>query len=413
MRRKRKKKKNGKWFIFIIIVLIVIGFYYKNDFKNKIDIKNKVNITYYDIYGIHLNFKGNFKLDDNLSDPLFVLSNGKNEIKLNFNISKNNNNYTFYTSKYINDGINLEKLKKGNYYLLLKVKNNNKFKYISLKNKTKYKNLTYYTVTKNNSNNKIDIKWENDLLEFNIKQTKLPKNVYDITIDPGHDGKDSGMMVCKNGDAVINETCKNSTLYKESDINFDISKEVKKELEKLGYKVILTRNNKNENIDTYGDMGSATVANKVKSKFNFAIHNNSTNVPGGLSTSKGLEIYIANNTKLNFAKILVKNIKTYGNTNTSNKKEYKVSDGIYQRLINNVPYYYTTREIGGIATGAYVDGSNEKYGKNPYYNSNCTAEGYLLELSYIDNVQNLNNILSNTSGYAKGVALSIKEYLDN
>ena len=71
------------------------------------------------------------------------------------------------------------------------------------------------------------------------------------------------------------------------------------------------------------------------------------------------------------------------------------------------------REVGGIATHAYVDGSNTKYDANPYYNSNNTAESYLLELGYIDNVKELKNIIDNPNDYARGIALGLDEYLKN
>ena len=125
--------------------------------------------------------------------------------------------------------------------------------------------------------------------------------------------------------------------------------------------------------------------------------------------TKKHEQVISQNTDL----FIRKYITTTEPISTSTKEEFKVEDGIYQRFSDDgvTPYYYMIREIGGIATHAYVDGSNTKYDENPYYNSNNTAEGYLLELGYIDNVKELENILDNPRGYAKGIALAIDEYL--
>src|SRR5699024_1829226 len=76
-------------------------------------------------------------------------------------------------------------------------------KYYSVTNNSSYENLEYYTLTKNNKNNKIDIEWntyeEIPTLRFTIKETTLPENVYDITIDPGHHAKDSGKTACSDG----------------------------------------------------------------------------------------------------------------------------------------------------------------------------------------------------------------------
>lgn len=237
-----------------------------------------------------------------------------------------------------------------------------------------------------------------------------------ITIDPGHDGSDAGMIVCANGDvpSYLGE-CSNSKAYKESDLNFTVSKALKDELEKLGYKVKLTRDSKDSKLPTYGKMGSGTTANTVKSKFNLALHHNSSNVPGGMSNTYGLEVYVAGNSKFDLAKSFVKNITKKANISTSTKEEFKTEDGIYQRFSDDgiTSYYYMIREVGGIATHAYVDGSNTKYDANPYYNSNNTAEGYLLELGYIDNVKELKNIIDKPNDYAKGIALGLDEYLKN
>lgn len=422
MAKRRKKKKNIK-FVFVFVFLIIIGiiaFYFINKevFLSKINYDMSGNITYYDRYGIHLNFKGNFKLADGYSNPTLVLSNGTDEEIVDWDIQNDGNNYSFETSKYINDGINLEKLKNGTYYLLIKVAGAEESEYFPLVNKTDYDDITYYSLTKNGSNQKIDIAWDryegHELLGFHINSTTLPDDVYDITIDPGHDGNDSGMIVCADGSVPNNQgECSSSTAYKESDINFTVASALKDELEKMGYKVKLTRDSKDDTVPTYGEMGSGTTANATKSKFNLALHHNSTNVLGGMSSTYGLEVYVAGDSKFDLAKLLVENICKYGNTDVSTKEEFKVEDGIYQRFSDDgvTPYYYMIREVGGIATGAYVNGSNTEYDENPYYDSNDTAEGYLIELGYIDNVRELENILDNLDGYARGIASALNEYL--
>ena len=422
-KKARKKKKIIK-FIFTLIIIAIIAICYlvlnKKTFLSKIDYDVKGKITYYDIYGIHMNFEGNFKLDDNFSNPKLVLTNGFKEKVISWKLEKEANEYAFKTSDYINDGINLEDLDNGTYYFLIKINDGNDIKYFPLINDTEYSDLTYYTLTKNSSNKAINITWDkyqgHEVLGFHIKSTKLPDDVYDIIIDPGHGGNDAGMIVCENGD-VPNSlgNCSRSKAYKESDINFTVSEALKKELESLGYKVKLTRDSKEDTVPTYGKMGSGTTANATKSKFNIALHHNSTNVLGGMSSTHGLEVYVAGDSKFDLAKLFVENVCKYANTSTSTKEEFKVEDGIYQRFSDDgiTPYYYMIREVGGIATRAYVDGSKKNYNKNPYYDSNNTAEGYLLELGYIDNVKELKNIIYNPKGYAKGITTALEEYLDN
>ena len=70
------------------------------------------------------------------------------------------------------------------------------------------------------------------------------------------------------------------------------------------------------------------------------------------------------------------------------------------------------REIGGIATGAYVNGTNQSYGENIYRNSNVGVEGYLIELGYMNVDKDLRNILNNEDLYARAIADSIKSYYD-
>lgn len=430
-KKKRKKRKNRKKLLLLFIVLIVgISLYFfmpNKNFLKQIDDSNIANITYYDIYGIHMNFKGDIKVPNNVKNLKLILANDKEEIDTKATFTKENNNYTFSTSEYINDGINLEKLNKGDYYLLIKGTKDDEDIYYSLQNKTDYQNLDYYTLTKNNHNNKIDINWDKynniSILNFKIKETNLPANVYDITIDPGHDVNDSGKLACSDGSPITTSgRCLTGTLYKESDVNLDIAKELKNQLENLGYKVKLTRTSKNDAVPTYGNNSSAETANQTKSKFNLALHHNSSGITGGLSSLKGLELYVAGNIDFKLSKLFVDNIVQYANTTTSPKALDKVQDGIYQRFFTeeellqddnkpatkttNTLYYYSLREVGGIATGAYNK-------KNNYYNSNNTAESYLFELGYLDNVKDLKNIISNKKGYAKGIAQAIQTYLND
>lgn len=428
--KKKKRKKKNKSKKLLLICLCIIGIYYfinNESFLKTVSYENYGIVNYYAIYGTHMNIKGTFKKPNNIDKVSLVLTNGKKEISLPCNFKDN----TFETSAYINDGINLETLNTGKYYLMFKgTYNKTSFKYYSVKNDTKYNNLVYYTLTKNNKNNKININWDkfnnNSILVFNIENTELPDNVYDITIDPGHDATDSGMMVCSSGvEPSSSGKCSSGTLYKESDLNLQLSKELKKQLENLGYKVIMTRNTSKDTVSTYGTMGSATTANDTKSKFNLVIHHNSSGITGGVSSLKGLELYVANDITFDLSDSFVKNITKYAETTVSTKKIFLVHNGIYQRFFTkdeikqdknkttNTIYYYSIREVGGISTHAYNDGSYSKYGKNKYYNSNNTAESYLFELGYMDNVSNLKNILNNKKGYAKGIALGLQNYLSS
>lgn len=116
---------------------------------------------------------------------------------------------------------------------------------------------------------------------------------------------------------------------------------------------------------------------------------------------------------------------------------YKIKDGIYTHnfteeeiqknledyiqngdtpydITNNSNYLYMIRETGGIITGAYIDDRNkETVGYNPYYKSNVGVEGYLLELGYLTNSNDLTFLTENQKKYANTIANYIAEYLNN
>ncbi len=74
--------------------------------------------------------------------------------------------------------------------MLIEIEYEKNKKRYSIQNDTEYKNVEYYTITKDNSNNKIDISFHKydkiDYMQIEVKKAKLPKNVYDIVVDPGH-----------------------------------------------------------------------------------------------------------------------------------------------------------------------------------------------------------------------------------
>lgn len=408
--------------------------------------KTNVEINKYVVYGTHLNIEGviDKKLyEDNILSAELIFKNldGKDEkFKIEYELS--DDKFVFKTSDYINEGINLENLKTGNYYILIKITEKNlseekdakdKVSYYSLTNKTSYKNLEYYTITKNDKNNKIDIsfnKYESKDIKHNymnilVQEVKLPNNVYDIAIDPGHGGKDGGAISTLNGKE-----------YAEKDITLDYAKDLKKELEKLGLKVKLTRDGSNEEelgiYDMYGKNGRAVVPNAVKAKYMISLHLNSAEYK---MKNGGIEVYSPSNSKLEFAKVLAKNIVETAKTNYSPNVTYKTEDGVYVRnfsyseiessknsakeaglepynITTDTPYLFIIRETGGVATNAYVDGRNKDYGKNLYYNSNMGVETYLVELGFMNSNKDLTNVLNNKSLYIEGIKKSFKSYLN-
>ena len=406
-----------KFLLVILILLLGFGGYllYINKFKEKIpklEIQEEtINIDELYIYGTHLNLHGNTVQGDGLQ---LVLYNGEfKEISININDDE------FNLSDKVNDGLYLEDIARGDYYLFLRTKETSdddkiNYKYYALKNNTDYKETTYYTFS--NTNNKIIINSEESYptMMMHVKEN-TDDNVYDIVIDPGHGGMDSGAN--KNG-------------YYESELTMELADLLYEKLKDTGLKVKLTRQDgeltKNEKLPEYGVHGRAVIPYEVKAKYVFSIHFNSNYY----SSINGLEVYTADNINYDLAKKLVKNITETTGIGYSSNKISKVMNGIYTRTFTEseiessskeneekgrVPYdittksnyYYIIRETGGIVTGAYVDNRNEEIKANPYVKSNVGSETYLLELGYISNNTDLDNLLNNMDKYAEGIVKSI------
>ena len=412
-----------KKIILLILVLVGAYFIYTKFLKSETKIPakyyyedlltsigdNTIEVNSFTIYGKYLNLKGDLPSDDGVYELVF--KNNEEEIVMSSFTD------SFNTNDYINDGINLEKLKQGEYIILLHNKTLNK--YYNLINKTQYHDNVYYTITKNNTNNKITFKEENwstyNFWVINISETELPNDVYDIVIDPGHGGIDSG---AGNG------------RYNESTFNLDYAKALKEVLEEEGLKVKLTRDSDIE-IDHYGEGSRTGIPYEVKAKLMLSIHLNSS----VYKAQSGVEIYKAYEDNNTYAKLLADNIVKYANTKYSINTENKVIDGVYMRVYskenikslineakrngyepydftNHETYYYFIRETGGINTHAFSDGRNPKYKANPYRNYNQGTEAYLCELAYISNNDDLKNIINDKDGYIKALKLSILSYAE-
>lgn len=410
-------------FILFIILLIIFGYiyftyeqlkYYEKILNNVEDVE--FNINYYSIFGTNLNIKG--CINKKLENPSLVLKNKKEEIVLENIFTYDEEMTCFNTGEYNNKGIYLDDLKQGNYILLVK---DNEI-YYTLNNNTKYEDLEYYTITKNNSNNKININFkkykEKNYVNFIIEEAKLPSDIYDISIDPGHGGKDPGAIGKLDGKE-----------YYESNLTLKVSLLLKQELEDLGFKVKITRDS-DVYVAPYGKGGRALIPNDYNTKYSFSIHFNSDY---GVMKYGGVEIYTPNDIDLTLATLLADNLSEV--VGYSKNPNFKEKDGVYFKyfrqsdidesnlsmkeeellpydIVLGCPYMYMIREVGGIHTYAYIDGRNDVYGVNTHYNSNKTTEPYLLELAYINYPNDLSKALNNPELFSKAISKSIKEYLN-
>lgn len=429
-----------KKFIILVGILFLVFCVYivRTTYINipMLDIEDeRVSINELYIYGTHLNMEGNVSFID---DVELVLYDG-NFITYDINdLGVREDEYDklidssymgdfdrkFNLSDYVNDGLYLDDIPLGDYYLFLRSKymdgEEEKYKYYALDNKSGYDDTTYYTIS--NFNKKIVIENEDryPTMMMHVDKNK-DDNIYDIVIDPGHGGIDGGA---------------DNKGYKETDFNMDIAIKVKDKLEDYGFKVKLTHNKgqlkSDDRLEEYGNGGRAVISSEVKAKYLFSLHLNSS------SSSKvnGLEVYTATNINYDFAKMLVKNITSLTGVGYSGNKTNKIDNSIYSRnftesevnrtikdyenkklnpydVSTNSNYYYMIRETGGIVTGAYVDNRNSKIIGNPYTKNNVGTESYLLELGYISNEKDLNIMINGLDKYVDAIAMSIKSLYDD
>lgn len=395
----------------------------KSEYDQNIQIEEiYANLTDAYIYGTHLNIEGKIELNNsNIEKITLILANEEEQLEYNLKYKTQETQILFTTCEYINRGINLEKISKEKYAFLIKTKEKTgQTKYYSFNtNDVRIEELEYYTISNNNKTKYITLKEvkkeEYSYLILSLENMEMPEDIYDITLDAGHGGDNPG-AVYKG--------------YYESKIVLDYVLELKEMLEKQGLKVALTRS-KDIKVEEYGENGRAVIPNKVKSKYTFSIHLNST----ASEVRNGVEIYAPNRADLSFAKLLAKNIVENANTSYSQNEVDKVYNGVYVRtftkeeieqsekdakkdgyesynLTEETPYLFMIRETGAKITNAYVDGRNKEYKANLYYDSSIGNESYLLELGYINSDTDLNNLLNNKEGYLNGIVQSILTLVD-
>lgn len=409
--------------IILIVGIVGVGgyFVYTKYFSvSKISVEEeRVSVSEYYVYGNHLNMKGNLSITDMSYKDIMLVLEGEEEKEIKILASSDGNSIDFSISEYINDGLYLDDMALGKYCLFLKLIYENEenadkpiVKYYALNNETEYSDTTYYTLSK--YGNKILVNFDNEYqtMAFNVTKNS-DKNIYDVTIDPGHGGMDGGGSTSQ---------------YREAELTMEISKKVREYLEENNIKVKMTHEDgelgRNDLLDEYGEHGRAVIPNEVKSKYTISIHVNKN----ASSNVNGFEIYTAANINYDFAKSIAEELVQNSGIGYSTNRLYKIFNGIYTRnftdsevansleeynqknykpynISTKANYYYMIRETGGYITGAYVDDSNSEHiSPNPFYNSNIGNESYLLELGYISNASDIKMITENVDGIAKAIA---------
>lgn len=331
----------------------------------------------------------------------------------------------FYTSDKINTGITLETVPQGEYCMLLSLTfTDGTTEYRTLSDVSGEEAIDYYTITQNGSNNHIVFSFASDdnmtpYASITCAQETLPDDVYDIVIDAGHGGNDGGTV---------------SGSLTEAELTLTYAKSLKSVFEAAGYKVFLTRDGSEGDekmaYTMYDEDGRVNIACRSRAKVCYCIHFNGNNDV----TEGGVEVYCSNRSDPSFAKLIADNMVSSGNTTYSNMKTYKVEDGVYMRtytqneiaksdsvaaskgfasygLDETIDYLFMIRELGGIATDAYIDGRNTTYGRNLYRDANYGIESFLIEVAYMSVKSDLQNSIDNEAGYVQGMAAAFETWL--
>ena len=395
------------------------------DFMKKYD---NQEISSYFVYGPHMNIKGSFTSEQSVRNVFLYLLTNDSESPASYTSRKilqyDSEAQSFSSGTIINQGLSLETLEPGYYYLMLAVTySDNSVDYYNLKDASGEEELSYYTLTdvKTGTNRVVTITNESGFMAIHVKEATLPENVYDVVVDAGHGGSDVGAT--------------RGSEY-ERDLVLQVAQETKYLLEQAGYKVLLTRDGSEPNdammaYTMYDPDGRVNMACGSMAKYAISIHMNSNeNVSAG-----GVQMYCSVRGDTTFAKYLADQVVGATGTSYSSMETGYVEKGVYHNpytldtlaeatdhaqrkgyepynIDTNTDYLFMIRELGGIATNAYVDGRNPEYGTNEYLSSNYGVESCLTEIGFMSVDADLGNVKANHANYATGLANGIMKQIE-
>jgi len=326
----------------------------------------------------------------------------------------------FTLSDVLKEGFFLPSLEVGEYDFYIKTSNGESEQKYSLKDEF---NFTFYPI-KREGYKKIQLT-ENKLVVTAIDA--LPEDVYDIVIDPGHGGMDSGAVGKFDGE-----------VYTEEVEVLEVSLRLEKLLQDAGYKVKLTRyvDEYPGNVrDMFGEGGRIQMLHEANPKLVYSLHLNSHP-----QDRHGFEIYCTSRGGV-IPSFIVEELSKI--SQSSNSLYHKASDGVYSRFLSEsdikswqeslaereeskryemfevlltskrkVDYYAVVRELGALATDAYEDGRRPDRAENKYRESVYGVEAVLVEMAFIDDREDFFRFKENYDGFAKALRDSFINYVN-
>jgi N-acetylmuramoyl-L-alanine amidase len=221
-----------------------------------------------------------------------------------------------------------------------------------------------------------------------------------VVIDAGHGGRDGGAVGYKK--------------YREKIIVFQISKRLKSELEKLGYKVYMTRTK-----DRYIKLRNRTAfANKKKADLFISVHANSVVKKGKYKKHHGIETYYLSRTSSKRAKNVAatENSKDIETMNYFAKESFLSLLNTQKILASNKLAIDLQRGMLGVLRKSYNYIKDGGVKKGPFWVLvGAQMPAALVEVGFVTSPKEARNLVNGAyqQKLAKGLALGVKNYFDH
>lgn len=311
----------------------------------------------------------------------------------------NNEEYHYLIDTDVNGQIPLENLPVGFYEVYINI---DMVKKRVVMNETTVDSLIL--VTRNNLDRKVEVIGDRTIFDdndhtnlldknylfLNVEQLSEPSIAYDVVIDPS---------LGVNASGYFDDYGKSNLGLVEADELFSMAEIIRDELEAAGLKVLITRDDNEHIINSYGVGGRLDKAYKSNAKYYLELGFNNAG-EGALKIYKSS--FVSNNFSTFISNYLLDNtvlLKSKGPTVISATR-YNGLDGV----IN-------IRETGGKALGAatYSELSREQNGSFAYRNTHA-MESISIEYLNFTNEQQLEEFKVNKESYAKATANALLEY---
>lgn len=231
-----------------------------------------------------------------------------------------------------------------------------------------------------------------------VYTTKRPSNTKSVVVlDAGHGGKDTGALGYKN--------------YREKIITMQVTQRVKKELEKMGFEVHLTRNS-----DKYVKLQNRTAfANDKNADVFVSIHANAVAKKGNYQRHHGIETYFLSPARNARAKKVAakENIQDMTNMDFYAKESFlniinrqkilasnKLAIDIQKGMLSNLRKYYDYISDKGVREGPF------------WVLVGAQMPAVLIEMGFISNPKEAKRLVNShyQTKLAQGIANGIKHY---